>query len=54
MSKRELAGGDIEKDQDVVEEMRIEECGPVDLSVLEEAYTTGRHPDPKHPLNLPK
>jgi hypothetical protein len=21
--------------------------------VLEEAYTTGHHPDPKHPLNLP-
>jgi hypothetical protein len=26
---------------------------PGETSVLEEAYTTGIHPDLKHPLNLP-
>jgi hypothetical protein len=31
-----------------------DEVGSSDITVLEEAYTTGHHPDPSHPLNLPR
>jgi hypothetical protein len=32
---------------------RVEDVD-AERAVLEEAYTTGHHPDPQHPLNLPK
>jgi hypothetical protein len=31
-----------------------DEKHPSELILLEEAYTSGHHPDPNHPLNLPR